>query len=331
MFENHLTLEDIGAMDWPNIILWAAPVMFLLVFLEWGLSIYHNKDAYDSRDSLAAAVIGLVNVGISALIKVATFGAVLFFWNIVPWKIPPTWWSFILCFIAIDFARYWAHRISHEQRFWWATHIAHHNSRKYNFSVSFRLGWTQHIKFIFFIPVVMLGFDPFVFFICHQIAVLYQFWIHTEYIKKLPAPIEYLFTTPSHHRVHHGSDEHYLDKNYGSTLIIWDRMFGTFMPEGQRPTYGITKNIYSYNPITLVFHEWVDIVKDLGKAESFKEAYHILFDKPGAEIIKNRELAKEKLRNEQKAPTNEGEPTSVDHLSPSPILSNEKSLLDKED
>ncbi|MEX2593232.1 MAG: sterol desaturase family protein [Anditalea sp.] len=331
MFENYLTLEDIGAMDWPNIILWAAPVMFLLVFLEWGLSIYHNKDAYDGKDSMAAAAIGLVNVGISALVKVATFGAVLFFWNIVPWKIPPIWWSFIPCFIAIDFARYWAHRISHEQRFWWATHIAHHNSRKYNFSVSFRLGWTQHIKFIFFIPVVMLGFDPFVFFICHQIAVLYQFWIHTEYIKKLPTPIEYIFTTPSHHRVHHGSDEHYLDKNYGSTLIIWDRMFGTFMPEGERPTYGITKNISSYNPVILVFHEWIDIVKDLKKAESFKEVFQILFDKPGAEIIKNRELAKERLRNGKEA--NEGETNPVKNLTsaPSPILSNETSLLNKED
>lgn len=325
MFENHLTLEDIGATDWPNIILWAAPVLFLLVFLEWGLSIYHNKDVYDRKDSLAAATIGVVNVGISALVKVATFGAVLFFWNLVPWKIPPTWWSFIPCFIAIDFARYWAHRISHEQRFWWATHITHHNSKKYNFSVSFRLGWTQHIKFIFFIPVIMLGFDPFVFFICHQIAVLYQFWIHTEYIQKLPAPIEYIFTTPSHHRVHHGSDAHYLDKNYGSTFIIWDRMFGTFMPEAGRPTYGITKNIDSYNPITLVFHEWVDIVKDLRKAETFKEGYLILFDKPGADIIKNRELSRQA---NQQQPEDE-KSGSTYPTTPSPMLSNESPLLDK--
>ncbi|WP_194776911.1 sterol desaturase family protein [Pararhodonellum marinum] len=293
MFENHKTIEEIGALDWPNVILWAAPVMFLLVFLEWGLSIYHNKDTYDGKDFLAAATIGFVNVGISALIKVFTFGIILFVWNMVPWRIPPTWWSFILCFFAIDFARYWAHRVAHEQRFWWATHITHHNSKKYNFSVSFRLGWTQHIKLIFFLPVMAMGFDPFVFFICHQIAVLYQFWIHTEYITKLPAPIEYFFTTPSHHRVHHASDAHYLDKNYGSTFIIWDRMFGTFMPEKERPTYGITKPVTSYNPVYLVFHEWVDIVKDLGKAESFKEAYRILFDKPGAEVIKTREMERE--------------------------------------
>ncbi|HLU88972.1 MAG TPA: sterol desaturase family protein [Cyclobacteriaceae bacterium] len=325
MFENHLTLEDLGANDWPNLLIWAAPVMFLLVFLEWGFSIYRNKDAYDKKDFLAATTIGVVNIGVSALLKAATFGAVLFFWNIVPWKIPATLWSFIPCFIAIDFARYWAHRISHEQRFWWATHITHHNSKKYNFSVSFRLGWTQQIKFIFFIPVIMLGFDPFVFFICHQIAVLYQFWIHTEYINKLHPVIEYIFTTPSHHRVHHACDEQYLDKNYGSTFIIWDRMFGTFEPEDKKPTYGITKNVDSYNPVYLVFHEWIDIVKDLKKAENFKEVRAILFDKPGAEVIKNRELARAKSAPAPVVPEDSPDPGSAS------LIPQEKTLLSKED
>lgn len=282
-----LLVEDLNLG--PNLILWAAPIMFLLVFIEWGISWYQKKDAYDAKDFFAASTIGLVNAGISALIKVVVFGSALFFYNISPFRIPATWWSFILCFFVVDFARYWAHRIAHEQRFWWATHITHHNSSKYNLSVSFRLSWTQHIKIIFFFPVMFMGFDPFVFFICHQVAVLYQFWIHTEYIKKLPAPIEFFFTTPSHHRVHHASDAHYLDKNYGSTFIIWDRMFGTFMPEAERPTYGITKPVTSYNPVYLVFHEWVDIFKDLGKAKSPKEVWNILFGKPGDEVIANRE------------------------------------------
>lgn len=290
-----IRLEDLHIENWPNLILWAAPIMFLLVFIEWGISAYQKKDAYNTKDFFAASTIGLVNVGISALIKLATFGSALFFYNISPFTIPVTWWSFILCFVAIDFARYWAHRIAHEQRFWWATHITHHNSSKYNLSVSFRLGWTQHIKVIFFFPVMFMGFNPFVFFICHQIAVLYQFWIHTEYITKLPRPIEFFFTTPSHHRVHHASDEHYLDKNYGSTFIIWDRMFGTFMPEAERPTYGITKPVTSYNPIYLVFHEWVDIFKDLRKAKDFKEGWRVLFDKPGAEVIANREKAEKSI------------------------------------
>ncbi len=297
-----LRLEDLHLETWPNIILWAAPVMFLLVFIEWGVSWYQKRDIYDKYDFFAAATIGLVNTGISALIKVGIFALALLFFNLAPVQIPPTWWSFVLCFIAIDFARYWAHRVAHEQRFWWATHITHHNSGKYNLSVSFRLGWTQHIKIIFFIPVMLMGFDPFVFFICHQIAVLYQFWIHTEYITKLHPVIEYIFTTPSHHRVHHGSDEVYLDKNYGSTFIIWDRMFGTFMPEGARPTYGITKPVTSYNPIYLNFHEWSDIVKDLRQAKSFNEGWRILFDKPGAEVIATRQKAEaEKVKAEEVA------------------------------
>lgn len=300
MLEKPIRLEDLQLENWPNVILWAAPVMFLLVFIEWGISLYQKRDAYNTKDFLAASTIGLVNVGISAAIKMLTFGIAIFCYNISPFQIPPTWWSYLLCFIGIDFARYWAHRVAHEQRFWWATHITHHNSSKYNLSVSFRLGWTQHIKIVFFIPVMLMGFDPFVFFICHQIAVLYQFWIHTEYITKLHPIIEYIFTTPSHHRVHHASDAHYLDKNYGSTLIIWDRMFGTFMPEAERPTYGITKPVTSYNPIYLVFHEWRDIISDLRKSKSLKEAWQILFGKPGDEVIKNREMKeREEIRIKQ--------------------------------
>lgn len=281
MEKQPVTFESLGASDWPNIIAYAAPIMFLLVFVEWGISIYQKRDSYDKKDFFAAATIGLTNVVISALIKALTFAIILFFYNLVPWSVPHTWWSYILCFFAIDFCRYWAHRVSHEQRFWWATHVTHHNSEKYNFSVSFRLGWVQHIKLIFFLPAVMVGFDPFVFFICHQIAVLYQFWIHTEYITKLPRPIEWFFVTPSHHRVHHGKDEGYIDKNYGSTFIIWDRMFGTFTPETIRPTYGITKNVGSYNPITLNFHEFRDIFKDLKKARNVKQVFQVLFAPPG--------------------------------------------------
>ena len=258
----------------------AAIPMITLVALEWVLTYFKKKDYYDGLDTISATFIGLVNVAMSAALKFATFGVILFFYNLVPWSVPSEWWAYILCIVCIDFCRYWAHRIAHENRFWWATHVTHHNSEKYNWSVSFRLGWTQHIKVIFFIPAVLVGFHPVLFFICHQIEVLYQFWIHTEYIRKLPAPIEYIFTTPSHHRVHHARNDHYLDKNYGSTLIIWDRMFGTFEPEGVQADYGITKPVNSYNPITLNFHEWADIVRDVRKSRSLREAYTMVFTRP---------------------------------------------------
>ncbi|MFZ1807210.1 MAG: sterol desaturase family protein [Cyclobacteriaceae bacterium] len=296
MTKEKLTIEQVLSMDLPNIILYAAPVMISLVVIEWIVSYLKKRKYYDSKDTIAATVIGLGNVAISAALKIITFAIVLFFYNMVPWSIPYIWWAFILCFIWIDFWRYWAHRVAHENRFWWATHVTHHSSEKYNWSVSFRLGWTQHIKIIFFIPVALAGFHPVVFFICHQIAVLYQFWIHTEYIRKLPKPIEYIFTTPSHHRVHHARNDKYLDKNYGSTFIIWDRIFGTFQGEEEKADYGITRPINSYNPLYLCFHEWMDIVKDIKNSKSLKEAYVMTFVRPSKLEEKKELFRKEKER-----------------------------------
>ena len=295
MDKERITFEQIVDLDLPNLILIATPVMIFLVVLEWVFSYKSNKGYYDGKDTLTATFIGLVNAGMSAAIKVVTFGIILFFYNLVPWSIPHTWWAYVLCLFWLDFWRYWAHRVAHENRFWWATHVTHHNSEKYNWSVSFRLSWTQHIKIVFFIPVVLAGFHPVVFFIIHQLAVLYQFWIHTEYIRKLPRPIEYFFTTPSHHRVHHATNEHYLDKNYGSTFIIWDRIFGTFMPEGEQANYGLTKQVKSYNPITLNFHEWSDIVKDVRNSKTLEEAYAMVFTRPSL-LEEVKEQYKEKIK-----------------------------------
>lgn len=278
--KEYLTLEQLDQIGLPPIIPYAAPIMLTLVLIEWIISNYKKRKVYHGKDFLAASAIGIGNIIAGALVKAATFGFALFFYNLVPWTIPSTWWSYILCLVIIDFCRYWAHRIAHEQRFWWATHVTHHSSKQYNFSVSFRLGWTQHIKIIFFIPAFLMGFHPVVFFICHQIEVLYQFWIHTEFIRKLPKPIEYIFVTPSHHRVHHAVNDKYLDKNYGSTLVIWDRMFGTFQPEEEQPVYGITKPVNSFNPVYLVFHEWVDIFRDIRKSGSIKKSFKILFGRP---------------------------------------------------
>jgi sterol desaturase/sphingolipid hydroxylase (fatty acid hydroxylase superfamily) len=238
---------------------------------------------YQKKDLLASIGIGLGNLAVNAVMKFVLFAIVLYFYDLSRWYFPVKWWSFALCIIWIDFWRYWAHRIAHEQRFWWCTHVTHHSSELYNFSVSFRLSWVEHIKIIFFIPVAIAGFDPIVFFICHEIEILYQFWIHTQLVKKLPAPIEYIFTTPSHHRVHHAKNPRYIDKNYGSTFIIWDRLFGTFQEEDEEPIYGITEPPNSYNPVYLVFHVWMEIWRDLKKAKSFKEAFDLIFGWPGIE------------------------------------------------
>ncbi len=294
------TLEAILNMDLPPIIIWAVPVMVSLVILEYVVRAVQMREHWDVKDTWAAIAVGIGNLVTSAMFKTILFTIILFCYNLVPWYVPHTWWSYVLCFFVLDFCRYWAHRISHEQRFWWATHVTHHSSEQYNFTVSFRLSWVQHIKVIFFIPIPLLGFDPFVFFICNQIAVLYQFWLHTELIKKLPKPIEFFFTTPSHHRVHHGRDDKYMDKNYGSTFIIFDRMFGTFYPEEEKPDYGITKPPKGYNPAWLVFHEFVDIFRDMMKYRSLKSWWLILFGSPGHVLDKSAyETKKSKSASEE--------------------------------
>ncbi len=271
----------------PAVIHYATPVMLFFVLLEVIIGEVQNKQKYTGKDFFASLGIGVGNLLVTAVVKVGLYSVLLVLYNILPWKdwLPRfgeagSWITWVSCLIAIDFSRYWAHRIAHEQRFWWATHVTHHSSEQYNFSVSFRLSWTQHIKLIFFLPAVMVGFDPVIFFICTQIETLYQFWIHTEFIKKLPAPIEYIFTTPSHHRVHHAINECYIDKNYGSTLIIWDRMFGTFQKEEEQPIYGITQPVNSFNPVFLVFHEWIDIYRDMQRSAGFRNKLKMLFGRP---------------------------------------------------
>lgn len=295
MTEKNLTLEDVQNYDFTTIIWFLAPLMFFFVALEFYLGKKRKLNLYSGKDFLASLSIGLINILLNGVMKVGVFIFFLFFYNLSPIKLPITWWSFLLCLVALDFCRYWSHRIAHEQRFWWSTHVVHHSSEHYNLSVSFRLSWTQNLKLVFFLPVILMGFHPLVFLIVHQLEVLYQFWLHTELIKKLPKPIEYIFTTPSHHRVHHSTNEKYIDKNYGSTFIIWDRIFGTFQEEQERPIYGITKPVNSFNPVYLVFHEWIDVFKDLWEARSVKMAWQILFGSP---VDKHKEdLKAEKIKS----------------------------------
>jgi sterol desaturase/sphingolipid hydroxylase (fatty acid hydroxylase superfamily) len=268
----------------PDLLLYATPFMLLFVLLELWYSNKKNLGLYAKKDLLASIGIGLVYLVVTAATGIVTIYTV---WNVYYYLTPSAmlmpvkWWSFLGCVIIYDFCRYWAHRIAHEQRFWWASHITHHSSEKYNLTVSFRLCWVDQLKLIFFLPVVLLGFNPIMFFVVHQLGVLYQFWQHSELIKSLPGWFEYIFVTPTNHRVHHGRNKVYVDKNYGSMFIIWDRMFGTYVKPAERPDYGVNQPIRSYNPIYLVFHEYIDIIRDLRHARRWKDRYIILFGKPG--------------------------------------------------
>jgi sterol desaturase/sphingolipid hydroxylase (fatty acid hydroxylase superfamily) len=200
-----------------------------------------------------------------------------------------SWWTLLPCIVIYDFCSYWAHRVSHFNRFFWATHVVHHTAEHYNLTVSFRLSWIQHFKILFFLPIAFCGFHPVIFFVANQIMVLFQFWQHTEYIGKLHRSIEWLIVTPSNHRVHHGSDEKYLDKNFGVMFTVWDRMFGSYQPEEERPTYGVTNKIEtSLNPFYLNFHEFTDIINDVKKAKGFRKKLFYIFGSPSAIAIEKK-------------------------------------------
>jgi sterol desaturase/sphingolipid hydroxylase (fatty acid hydroxylase superfamily) len=283
--------------DAPNIIIWAAPAMFLFVLLEWYISRRQNKHLYEKKETIGSICVGLGNVIINTALKMVLFYLIVWFYNQLPWRMYMAWWTFIPCYIFFDLCSYWAHRISHEQRFWWATHVVHHSSEYYNLTVSFRLSWVQNLKMIFFLPVALMGFHPVVFFVVNQIAVLFQFWVHTEYIRKIHPAVEFIFATPSNHRVHHGSQEKYINKNYGATFIFWDRLFGTYQPEEEQAIYGITHELeHKANPLYINFHEYMDMWQDIKKAKSLRKKFFYLFGNPIAIAKEKERLAAEEHR-----------------------------------
>jgi sterol desaturase/sphingolipid hydroxylase (fatty acid hydroxylase superfamily) len=217
------------------------------------------------------------------------------------------WWVWILAFFADDFSYYWFHRTAHHVRWFWASHVVHHSSIHYNLSTALRQTWTGNLtgSFVFWLWMPFVGFDPIMIMIMQQISLIYQFWIHTETVNKLPRPIELIFNTPSHHRVHHGSDLKYLDKNHAGILIIWDRFFGSFKGEEERPRYGLTKNINTYNPVIIGLKEWGNMFSSVYKAGSAGNAIKYLLMPPGwshdgstktTKQLRNEELINEELK-----------------------------------
>lgn len=280
----------------PEIIVYAIPAMAFFTFLEIGYSWYMANKVYKLKESIGSALVGFGNVGINLLLKVGFLYGAVWIHNLVPWRMEFNWWTIIPCYIIFDLFSYWSHRISHFNRFFWATHVVHHSAESYNLTVSFRLSWIQNLKIIFFLPVVLIGFHPIILFVASQVAVLFQFWVHTEYIGRLHPVIEYIFATPSNHRVHHGSQEKYLDKNFAATFIIWDRIFGTFHKEEERPEYGLTTRIGDrIDPLFLNFHEFKDMIIDIKQAKGFRNKMFYLFSSPAK--IHERKQAMSKVIN----------------------------------
>ncbi len=251
-----------------DVTLLAVPLYLLAIMIELvAVRYWHRKGEFKTRDALTSLLMGTGNVVAGLLLGFVSVTALLWVWQLRFFDLGLHWWVFIAAFIFDDLRYYWYHRIAHRVRWVWAEHVNHHSSQHYNLTTALRQSWTGQITgmFILQVPLVLLGFHPAVIAFVYGFNLIYQFWIHTEAIGKMWKPIELIFNTPSHHRVHHATNPRYLDANFAGTLIIWDRLFGTFVEElpEDMPRYGIVRNIGTFNPVRVAFHEWAGMMKDV--------------------------------------------------------------------
>lgn len=265
-------------------IFYAIPAFILLVLLEAYYGYRKKKNYYRLNDTISNFAMGIGSQLSGALSKGLIFGLYIYIHNhFALLHLPRTWWTFALCLVAFDFLFYWAHRLSHEINFFWGAHVAHHQSEEYNLSVALRQSWIHNlIAFFIFLPLPILGFDPLTFGIAAGVDTLYQFWIHTRAIGKMHPLIEYIFNTPSHHRVHHAVNPKYIDKNHAGVFIIWDRLFGTFRVEddAEEITYGITTQFKSWNPVWANLHYYAEMGEKM-KQMKWADRLRMITARPG--------------------------------------------------
>ncbi|POY37585.1 C-5 sterol desaturase [Solitalea longa] len=287
-----------------NLIVMAIPGFIILLVAELVVAYFQKRhdEYFDAKDTASSLSMGIGNVTVGTFSKALIPVSLSFLFQFRVFTLPETaWWAWVLCLLADDFSYYWFHRASHSVRYFWASHVVHHSSQKYNLGTALRQTWTGNLSgsWIFWLWMPLVGFSTTMITTMMAISLLYQFWIHTELIYKFPRLIEFIFNTPSHHRVHHASDVKYLDRNHAGILIIWDRMFGTFVEEDIHPTYGLTKNIETHNPIRIAFDEWGMVIKDVWNAPTFKAKMGYLFGPPGWSHDGSRKTSAQ-LRAEEK-------------------------------
>lgn len=266
----------------PNLILWAIPVFLLTVVGEWLHNYIKNRNDFSFADSITNLHLGIGSQAANALFKALIL--MLYDWgrsHLALFHPAFTWYNVLLCVVAFDYLFYWAHRWGHEMNVFWGSHIVHHQSQEYNLTVALRQSWLHNlIAFPIFLPLVFLGFDTLTFGIAAGIVTLYQYWIHTKLIDKMPVWFEFVFNTPSHHRVHHAINPQYLDKNYAATFILWDRLHGTFKQEEEEPVYGITTPLNSWNPVWANLHFYYDLWQGSRLLKTVRQKLALLFQGP---------------------------------------------------
>ena len=266
-----------------------APIVLAMIFAEALISNWQNKTYYKQKDSFCT--VGLLTGNIAIAFAVKGFALALHFY-LYEFRlfdlsaIIPLWGMWLLTFVLIDFVFYIYHRMSHRMRFLWAIHMSHHSSEEMNFAVSFRQAWFGPIsKIPFFISLPLIGLDPTIIAVAGVMSTLWGIIGHTQIVGKL-GPLEWVFNTPSHHRVHHGSNKQYIDKNYGNLLIIWDRMFGTFEPEREQVQYGLVNNVNTYNPVKITFMAWSSIWQDMKQSNGMNQILRAFFGPPSTHVKK---------------------------------------------
>ena len=267
----------------PDLIQLAIPAFILLLIVEAVAGTVMQREIYEVKDAAASVTMGLGNLAADLLAKVVQFSILTYLHRFAIFHIGFQWWAWMLLFFGDEFSYYWFHRVSHECRLFWASHVVHHSSQRYNLSTALRQTWTgSFMSFVFWLWLPIVGFAPVMIMAMKAISLLYQFWIHTELVRSL-GPLEAVFNTPSHHRVHHGSNPRYIDRNHGGTLIIWDKLFGTFEPENPADPvrFGLTKNIETYNPVRIAFHEWVEMFRDAWRAPGWDNKLRYVLGNPG--------------------------------------------------
>jgi sterol desaturase/sphingolipid hydroxylase (fatty acid hydroxylase superfamily) len=268
-----------------EVLYYAVPFFLLLLLVEW-LSFRHIEDdhlvGFERRDTRTSLTMGSGNVVINVVWKLVVVTTYAALYELTPLRLdshnPLTW---VALFFADDFSYYWFHRVSHENRVFWASHVVHHSSRHYNLSTALRQTWVPMTYFPFWLWMPLVGFAPWMVLLAQSWSLIYQFGLHTERIGRLPWPLELVLNTPSHHRVHHGANEQYLDRNYAGILIIWDRLFGSFEPEGERVRYGLTKNIETFHPVRVAFHEYIALWHDVRGASTWRGRFGHVWHGPG--------------------------------------------------
>ena len=267
-----------------SLITLSIPIFFLLIGVELFINKLKKTNYYRFNDAVSNLNSGILSQVVGVFTKIVTIGVYIWLYNNyrIFDHIPGKWYTWVLLFIGVDFFYYWFHRLSHEVSVLWGTHVVHHQSEEYNLSVALRQSATQTFgSFWFYLPLAFIGFPPLLFATIASIQTLYQFWIHTKLIDKMPEWFEYILNTPSHHRVHHGINPKYIDKNHGGTLIIFDRMFGTFQAEEEEVHYGVTSQLKSWNVGIANFDYYGWILLQLRHVKNVKDFLLVMLKPPG--------------------------------------------------